>query len=66
VFVPLELLPHALQTIAKSTPVYGVGRITRAPLLGGFNMTAVAKVVIWTLLFGVDAMRLFRRDTARV
>jgi ABC-2 type transport system permease protein len=66
VFVPLELLPHALQTIAKFTPVYGVGRIARAPLVGGFNMTAVANVVIWTLLFGIGAMRLFRRDTARV
>ncbi len=66
IFVPLELLPHALQTIAKFTPVYGVGRIARAPLVGGFNMTAVANVVIWTVLFGVGAMRLFRRDTARV
>jgi len=26
----------------------------------------VANIVVWTLLFGLGAMTLFRRDTARV
>jgi ABC-2 type transport system permease protein len=66
VFVPLDLFSHTLQSIAKFTPVYGVGVIARAPLVGGFTMTALANVLIWTALFGIGAMRLFRRDTARV
>ncbi|GIH13402.1 ABC transporter permease [Rugosimonospora africana] len=66
VFVPLDVFSHTLQDIAKFTPVYGVGVIARSPLVGGFTATAVANVVIWTALFGFGAMRLFRRDTARV
>jgi len=65
-FVPLHLLPPLMQTIAKFTPVYGVGIISRSPLVGGFTMLAVASVVGWTAVFGFGAMLLFRRDTARV
>jgi ABC-2 type transport system permease protein len=65
-FIPLSTLPDVLQTIAKFTPVYGVGQISRAPLIGGFTSAALANVVIWTVLFIAGAMRLFRRDTARV
>ncbi|MFB9234670.1 ABC transporter permease [Plantactinospora siamensis] len=66
-FVPLEVLPHVIQTIAKFTPVYGVGSIARSPLTGsGFTATAVANVLAWTAVFGFGAARLFRRDTARV
>ena len=66
-FVPLEVLPHVMQTIATFTPVYGVGSIARSPLTGtGFTMVAVANVVLWTVLFGVGAALLYRRDTARV
>ena len=36
------------------------------PLLGNFSSAAVVSVVVWTLLFGMGAMALFRRDTARV
>jgi ABC-2 type transport system permease protein len=66
VFVPLDVFSHTLQQIAKFTPVYGVGVIARSPLVGGFTATAVANVLIWTALFGLGAMRLFRRDTGRV
>jgi ABC-2 type transport system permease protein len=66
-FVPLEVLPQVMQTIAKFTPVYGIGEIARSPLTGsGFGMAAVANVVLWTVLFGVGAALLYRRDTARV
>ena len=66
-FVPLEVLPHIMQTIAKFTPVYGVGELARSPLIGtGFTMTAVANIVLWTAAFGVGAALLYRRDTARV
>jgi ABC-2 type transport system permease protein len=66
-FVPLEVLPHVMQQIAKFTPVYGVGEIARSPLTGsGFTGAAVANVLLWTAAFGFGAARLFRRDTQRV
>lgn len=66
-FVPLDVLPHVLQQIAKFTPVYGVGEIARAPLTGdGVSGAALANVIAWTALFSLGAARLFRRDTARV
>jgi ABC-2 type transport system permease protein len=66
-FVPIDVLPHAMQEIAKFTPVYGVGQIARSPLTGdGFTVTAVLNVVGWALVFGFGAARLFRRDTERV
>lgn len=65
-FVPLSQLPKTMQTIARFTPMYGVGTLARAPLVGGATPWAVGSVVIWTLVFGTGAMMLFRRDTARV
>jgi ABC-2 type transport system permease protein len=65
-FVPLQALPPLMQTVAKFSPVYGVGIISRSPLVGGFTMLAVASVITWTAIFGFGAMLLFRRDTARV
>jgi ABC-2 type transport system permease protein len=66
-FVPVEVLPEVLQQVATFTPVYGMGVLARAPLTGdGVSMAAVANLVVWALVFGVGATRLFRRDTARV
>lgn len=66
IFVPVAQLPPAVQTIAKMTPMYGVGELARAPLTHVFHVEAVVSVVVWALLFGALAMALFRRDTARV
>jgi ABC-2 type transport system permease protein len=65
-FIPLSQLPHGLQTFALYTPMYGVGQLARAPLVGGATKWAVGSVVTWSVLFGAGAMALFRRDTARV
>ena len=65
-FVPLQNLPPVMRTIAQFSPAYGVGVISRAPLVGGLSTAAIASVVGWTAIFGVGAMILFRRDTARV
>jgi ABC-2 type transport system permease protein len=65
-FVPLQFLPQVMQTIAKYTPVYGVGELARAPLVGGFHLTGLVNVIAWTLFFALAATQLFRRDTARV
>ena len=65
-FIPLSVLPPNIQIVAKFTPVYGVGQLAHAPLSGGFTAGAVINVAAWTCLFGLGAMLLFRRDTARV
>jgi ABC-2 type transport system permease protein len=65
-FIPLSQLPPTLQTVAKFTPMYGVGLLARAPLVGGATAWAAGSVIAWTLVFGVGAMVLFKRDTGRV
>jgi ABC-2 type transport system permease protein len=67
IFVPLDVLSHTLQTLAKFTPAYGVGALARAALIEDHvNVAAIANVVIWTALFAAGAVWRFRRDTARV
>jgi ABC-2 type transport system permease protein len=66
-FVPVDLLGTTFATIAKFTPVYGVGEIARYPLTHDGNLwLAALNVVVWTTLFAAGAMWRFRRDTARV
>jgi ABC-2 type transport system permease protein len=65
-FIPLSALSPTMRTVAHFSPVWGVGVIARAPLVGDFSSGAIMSVVAWTLVFGVGAMALFRRDTARV
>jgi ABC-2 type transport system permease protein len=65
-FIPISLLPAAMQDVAPFMPTYGVAAIARFPLVGGaFDPTWLLSVVIWTAIFAVAAMALFRRDTAR-
>jgi ABC-2 type transport system permease protein len=66
-FVPLDQMGHTFASIAKFTPVYGVGVVARYPLTdSGTLWIAVANVAAWTLVFVVGAAWRFRRDTARV
>ncbi|GAA0497259.1 ABC transporter [Paractinoplanes deccanensis] len=66
-FVPVDDLGHTFATIAKFTPVYGVGELARAPLTHDGNLwLAAVNVVVWTALFAAGAVWRFRRDTARV
>ncbi|HXT16554.1 MAG TPA: ABC transporter permease [Gemmatimonadaceae bacterium] len=65
-FIPLQLMPPLVQTMAKFSPVYGVGQLARAPLIGGLTATGIAGIVAWTVVFALGAAALFRRDTARV
>ena len=66
IFFPLDKASHALQTVAKFIPVYGVGEIARAPISGIFHWTSLLNVVAWTAIFAVGAALVFRRDTKRV
>jgi ABC-2 type transport system permease protein len=66
-FVPLDVLGQPFATIAKFTPVYGVGEIARYPLTHEGNLwLAALNVLVWTSIFAVGAIWRFRRDTARV
>ena len=66
-FVPVDQLGHTFATIAKFTPVYGVGEIARYPLThSGSLWLAALNVVVWTAVFAGGAVWRFRRDTARV
>jgi ABC-2 type transport system permease protein len=62
----LGALSPTMRTVAHFSPVWGVGVIARAPLIGGFTSGALMSVIAWTVAFGIGAMTLFRRDTARV
>lgn len=65
-FVPVSLLPAAMQEIAPYMPTYGVVSVARFPLVGGaFDPTWLLSVVAWTAVFAAAAMVLFRRDTRR-
>ena len=65
-FVPLALLPAAMQSIAPYMPTYGVAAIARYPLEGdAFDLTWLLSVVLWTAVFAGAAIFLFRRDTRR-
>jgi ABC-2 type transport system permease protein len=65
-FIPVSLLPSAIQDLAPYMPTYGVAQIARYPLLGGsFEWTWILGAVLWTLAFAAGAMVLFRRDTRR-
>lgn len=66
-FVPVNLLPAAMQTVAPFMPTYGVAAIARFPLTGGsFDPVWLLSMAAWTLAFALGAMLLFRRDTRRV
>lgn len=66
-FVPLDQMSDVFASIAKVTPVYGVGIVTRWPLVhDGSLWVAVLNVVAWTAVFAAGAAWRFRKDTARV
>src|SRR5215475_11048735 len=46
-FIPLSSYPHALQVLAKFTPLYGLNQLVHAPLRGSVHMVWVANAVAW-------------------
>ncbi len=66
-FIPLSQFSHALQAIAKFTPLYGLNQLVHAPLTGETpSVASVANVLVWLAIFTAGATWRFRRDTARV
>src|SRR5262249_21417619 len=65
-FIPLNTYPHALQVLAKFTPLYGLNQLVHAPLLGGsVHMVWVANAAAWLAIFSAGAVWRFRQGTAR-
>jgi ABC-type sulfate/molybdate transport systems ATPase subunit len=63
----LRTYPHVLRELARFTPLYGLGQLVHAPLLGGgVHMVWVANAVGWLVIFSAGAVWRFRKDTARV
>ena len=66
-FIPLSQFPHAIQTIAQYTPLYGLNQLVHVPLqASGVHLAWVANAVIWLAIFAGGAAWRFRKDTARV
>ena len=66
-FIPVSQYPHAIQEIAKWTPLYGLNQLVHTPLLGnGVDWTWVVNVLFWLVAFVGGAVWRMRKDTARV
>jgi len=66
-FIPLSQFPHAVQTVAEFTPLYGLNELVHAPLLGvGVQWAWAVNAVAWLAIFAGGAAWRFRKDTARV
>ncbi|MDQ2728500.1 MAG: ABC transporter permease [Actinomycetota bacterium] len=66
-FIPLDQFSHALQTVAKFTPLYGLNQLVHAPLLGAtVALSWVINIVVWLAVFTGGAIWRFRQDTERV
>lgn len=66
-WVPVEVMPHLMRSIAEFTPAYWVGQVARSPLFhhGELSMHAVTVLLAWAVGLGLVALRQFRADTAR-
>jgi ABC-2 type transport system permease protein len=66
-FIPLSQYPHALQVLAKFTPLYGLNQLAHAPLaFQPFSGWWLVNLFAWLVIFSAGAAWRFRKDTARV
>lgn len=65
-FIPLQD-GSVWASIARFTPMYGIGNLVHAPLTGdAVQWTWIVNVVVWLAVFVGGAVWRFQRDTARV
>ncbi len=66
-WIPVELMPKLMRSIAEYTPAYWVGQVARSPLFhhGHLSMQALVVLLGWAAGLGLVALRQFRADTAR-
>ncbi|WP_416444552.1 ABC transporter permease [Leucobacter sp. HNU] len=66
-FVPLQILPQALQIAAKFTPLWGIADMSQSASIGvAPDPWSYVNFVVWLALFSGAAIMMLRRDTARV
>lgn len=66
-FIPLDQMSDVFATVAKFTPAYGVGVISRAPFGEDGNVAlAVLNVAVWASIFVAGAAWRMSKDTQRV
>lgn len=66
-FTPLDNFSHTFQDIAKFTPAYGVGVLSRSPFGSDGNLgLAVINIAVWTAIFVGGAAWRMSKDTTRV
>jgi ABC-2 type transport system permease protein len=67
VWFPVSQMPAALADVARALPSYWLAQAGRAPLTGDtIGGHGLAVLGAWTVVLGALAIRLYRRDTARV
>jgi ABC-2 type transport system permease protein len=66
IWFPVDLMPHAMASIATMTPSYWLAEAGRLPLtghqIGGHGLLVLA---VWTAALALGAARRYRRQTAR-
>jgi ABC-2 type transport system permease protein len=66
IWFPVDQMPGALASIARATPSYWLAQAGRDPLSGHtIGMHGVLVLAGWTAVFGLAAVRRYRRDAAR-
>lgn len=65
-WIPVQAMPTAMADAAHAFPSYWLGELARFALAhSAFDGRSVAVLLAWTVVFGLLAVRLFRRETAR-
>lgn len=66
-FVPLAIMPEAVQIGAKFTPLWGIANLSQSAVIGvAPDGWSVPNLIVWFLVFTGLAVLMFRRDTKRV
>ena len=66
IWFPVSQMPDTLASIARATPSYWLAQAGRDPLSGHtIGMHGVLVIAAWTAVFGLAAVRRYRRDAAR-
>jgi ABC-2 type transport system permease protein len=67
IWFPVSQMPTFVADLAKALPSYWLAEAGRAPLTGStIGAPGLAVLGAWTVVLGALAIRLYRRDTARV
>jgi ABC-2 type transport system permease protein len=69
IFIPVEVMPHWLLTIAHALPSYWLGQVGRGAVTTDLSTSLGQDMLVlglWTVALGVAVVRRYRKDSARV